>query len=82
MVNFGAGPTSALKKIVFGHRTRVVRPSVEAGAGKGDAADRGEHGKHPDLDGGISGRQDFAHAGGPGGRLCKMDARRKNYTWT
>ena len=46
-------------------RDRVVRPSVAAREGKGDAAARGEFGKHPDHDGGISGRQDFANAGGP-----------------
>ena len=38
----------------------VVRPSVEAGQGKSDAAARGEHGKHPDHDG-----PNAAHAGEP-----------------
>ena len=38
-----------------------------------------EHGKHPDHDGGISGRQDFANAGGPGERLHKMDAKRTSH---
>ena len=55
---------------------RVLQPSVEARESKGDAAARGEHGKHPDHDGCISGGQNSAHAGGPGERLRKMDARR------
>ena len=55
---------------------RVVRPSSEAGEGKGDAAACGEHGKHPDHDGDIFGGQNFASAGGPGEGLRKMDARR------
>ena len=45
---------------------RVVRPSVETGERKSDAAVRGEHRKHPDHEGSISGRHDFANAGGPG----------------
>ena len=55
------------------------RPScttfLEAGEGKGDAAARGEHGKHPGHDGGISGGQDSANARGLGERLCEVDAR-------
>ena len=54
----------------------VVRPSVKAGEGKSDAAARGEHGKLPDRDDGISGGPNAAHAGGPGERLRKIDAKR------
>ena len=46
----------------------------EAREGRGDAAARGEHGKHPDHDGRISGRQDFYECFWTW-RLRKMDAK-------
>ena len=52
-----------------------AQPSFEAREGKGDAAARVEHGKHPDHDGCISGRQDSANARGVGERLREVDAR-------
>ena len=45
---------------------RVVQPPVQTRASEGDAAARGEHAKHPDHDGCISGVQKSAHAGGSG----------------
>ena len=55
---------------------RVVQPSVKAREGRGNAAARGKHGKHPDDDGGISGGQNSTYAGGPGERLHEKDAKR------
>ena len=52
----------------FPSQGRVVRPSVEARECKGDAATRGEHGKHSDHDGCITGGRGFTDVGGPGER--------------